>query len=169
MAQKDFEFYFKSFRKKAQLIEEFERNNSLFSLALDDALTEESAKAWRALWFINQIVSPALAEELYKVYDRLIIRLENEDPSLQRELLKLLQKLDLAEKWESYLFNQSQKIWEKLSNIPSTRVQALYCMLKIAGIYPELKTEIALYNESSYLEDLSPGIKRQVHRLFQKL
>lgn len=60
-------------------------------------------------------------------------------------------------------------IWEKLTNIPSTRVQALYCMLKIANKYPELKSEIALYNESSYVEDLSPGIKRQVHRLFQKL
>ena len=81
-----------SFRKKAQLIEEFERNNSLFSLALDDALTEDSAKAWHVIRFINQIVSPAVAEELDNVYDQLILRLKNEDPSLQRELRKLLQK-----------------------------------------------------------------------------
>jgi hypothetical protein len=141
-----------SFRKKAQLIEEFERNNSLFSLALDDALTEDSAKAWHVIRFINQIVSPAVAEEIDNVYDQLILRLKNEDPSLQRELRKLLQKIDLTEKWESYLFNHAQKIWETIANIPSTRVQAFYCMLKIASKYPELKSEIALYNESSYLE-----------------
>ncbi len=167
--KKSFAQIYQTFRKKAALVEEYGSRPILFQLALEDALYETPRHAWRALWFINQIKSPKLEEDLLAIYPQLIRRLEEGDPSLQRELLRLLQSLETPEDWESFLFDQAQLIWENIGNIPSTRIQALYCLLRIAKKHPALKNEIALYQEDYYLQDLSPGIKRQAQFRLAKL
>jgi hypothetical protein len=169
MIDHTFGFYWKQFPRKEDLLARNRQSPQLFSLALEDALKVDPKKAWRALWFINQLDKKEIEKHILSEYPQLIVRLEEEGSSLQRELLRLLQKFTIPEKWESYLFDQAQRIWEKLANIPSTRVQALYCMLKIADKYPELKQEIMIYNDPSFLEELSPGIKHQVQKIFAKL
>jgi len=167
--KESFAQYYLKFRQKAPLLNEYQSNPSLFRIALEDALNAKTSEAWRALWFINHILSPSVEEALLNVYPQLVKRLEENDASLQRELLKLIQNISLTEEWESYLFDQAQKTWEKIGTKPSTRIQALYCMLSIATKHPSLKNEIALYQEDYYLNDLSPGIKKQAQECLRKL
>lgn len=169
MIKKSFAYYHQKFATKAALLKEYQNKPLLFPLALESAVEEKPIKAWRALWFINHILSPAVEESLVKVYPQLIKRLEEDDASLQRELLMLMQNIGLPEEWESYLFDQAQKIWENIGKISSTRIQALSCLLKIAAKYPGLKNEIALYQEDYYLQGLSPGIKYQAQSRLGKL
>jgi hypothetical protein len=109
MIKKSFDHYLQKFAIKASLLKEYQNKTSLFPLALESALEEKAIKAWRALWFINHILSPSVEEALLNVYPQLIKRLEENDASLQRELLKLTQNISLPEEWESYLFDQAQK------------------------------------------------------------
>ena len=167
--KKSFAQIYQEFNKKAALIEQYQSEPLLFQSALESALNDKASEAWRAIWFINNINRPALENELLNVYPQLIKRLEEDDSSLQRELLRLMQNISLLESWESYLFDRAQKIWENIGKIPSARIQALYCLFKIAAKHPELKNEIALYQEEYYLQDLSPGIKRQALSRLAKL
>ena len=100
---------------------------------------------------------------------RIIDALKSKDDGHQRELLKILYKMELTEKYEGILFDYCMDIWEQISKSPSVRVNALKFIIKIAKKHPELSQEITFLTENHYLESLSPGAKHSVSMLMKKL
>lgn len=169
MSNNDFDYYWQSLRQKVALLNEYERNKNLLTLAWETALQADGTTAWRAVWFLNQLKPKEIENDFYNYLPQLCEKLKIKNPSLQRELLRLFKSFTIDERCEAYIFDEAQKIWENLGNISSTRVQAFFMMVQIANKYPELKEELSYYNEDSYVKDLSPGIKRQVQRKLNSL
>ena len=80
----------------------------------------------------------------------------------QRELLKILSRMEILEEYEGILFDHCVRIWEGIHKRPSIRYTAYCTMLRIMKKYPELSHEIDYYSQDHYLESLSPGIKNAI-------
>lgn len=87
----------------------------------------------------------------------------------QRDLLRVVQRMELSEEQEGALFSISVDIWEKLGKKPATRYHAFHTMLKVAEKYPELVNEIKILASEEYTESLSPGIRHSLQRKIDKL
>ena len=132
------------------------------------ALGNERPIAWRAAWVLNH----ALKKEtlLIKLHEaELIESLPHKEAGHQRELLKLLEKIEIDEEYEGILFDQCVSIWESIEKSPSVRVVAFRVIGKIATKYPEMKNEIEFLTQDHYVEGLSPGIKRSFQKILAKM
>ena len=108
-------------------------------------------------------------KRIQKYVKSIVDTLETKDEGHQRELLKILLKMELTEEYESILFDHCMNIWEGINKSPSVRVNALKFIIKIAKKHPELAKEITFLTEDHYLEFLSPGAKNSVSRLMREL
>ena len=98
---------------------------------------------------------PRLKKEdlLIKLHEPEILEvLPHKEAGHQRELLKLLEKIDIDEEYEGVLFDQCVSIWESIEKAPSVRVVAFRVIAKIAANYPEMKNEIRFLNQDHYVE-----------------
>ena len=139
-----------------------------FEEAIQLAISDRQPYAWRAAWLLWSCIEEN--DDRIKKYIRNIVdTLETKDDGHQRELLKILLKLELNEEYESILFDHCMNIWEGINKSPSVRVNALKFIIKIAKKHPELAKEITYLTEDHYLESLSPGAKNSVSKLMKKL
>ena len=86
----------------------------------------------------------------------------------QRQLLIILDKLQLNEDQNGHLLNHCLSIWEQVHKIPSTRIRAFQAMVKMTNEYPELKEELQLFTTNYYTQTLSKGIKISFLRLINE-
>lgn len=87
----------------------------------------------------------------------------------QRELIKVLQKLDLSETEEGTLFDVCVQLWCDLKKISSIRFMAFNYLLTVCKKYPDLKTELSLLSEDHYFDTLSDGIKRVLQKNLKEI
>ena len=87
----------------------------------------------------------------------------------QRELLKILLKMDLEKSFEGLLFDLFVDLWEQVRKQPSVRSFAFKGMVKVAEKYPELKNEVLLLTQSHYINPLSPGIRKSILKSIKNL
>lgn len=125
---------------------------------------------WRAAWILNGLSDTDL-QKLFPKTTVLIQRLLWDSPrdGYYREVFKLIHRLPLNEEEEGELYDAALKIWENLSYAPAVRAQALYALARIAKLYPELQQEILAYQDDHFLQGISPGILKQIQKLFSSL
>jgi hypothetical protein len=87
----------------------------------------------------------------------------------QRELLKILYRMELTDKGEGIIFDICIRLWEQISKDPSVRITALKFIIKIAKEHPELLNEIKVLMQDHYLNPLSPGVKKAVKRMMNEI
>lgn len=133
-------------------------------------LGEDPKLNWRAAWLIRSLPR-AEVQALFPSALGLIDRLQQPCPrdGYWREILKLISLLELNEEEEGLLYDAAIKIWEDLSLASAVRATALFTMAQIAEHYPELKQELLAYQDDHFLQGISPGIKKQIQRLFASL
>jgi hypothetical protein len=132
------------------------------------AFQSEVPVSWRAAWVLNH--ATIKNDERIKAHQSQIIEILPTKPDgHQRELLKLLDKIDLEEDLEGVLFDQCVTIWEAVEKSPSVRVVAFRVLAKVVKKYPEMKNEIEFLIQDHYLDSLSPGIKRSLQKFLAKL
>lgn len=133
-------------------------------------LSDHHAYNWRAAWILNGLSDQDL-RNLFPECSVLIQRLTWDSPrdGYYREVFKLISRLPLKEEEEGELYEAALKIWENLKFAPAVRAQALYTLARIAQLYPELKQEVLAYQDDHFLQGISPGILRQIHKLFASL
>lgn len=138
-----------------------------FKEVLDFALSNHE-KSWKAAWLINQALK---SEELpLQKYVKTICKAIHEKPSNhKRELLKLLEYIQLTEENEGYIFDVAVSCWEELKLQSGTRMVAFRLMAKITKRHPLLVAEIEALTENRFLEGLSPGIKHSVQRMREEV
>jgi hypothetical protein len=139
-----------------------------FEEAINLAASDKQPYAWRAAWLLwscmeeNDIKLQGHVKKLVNVISK-------KGDGHQRELLKILQKMELDEEDESVLFSVCMDLWEKNNKRPSVRYTAFVFMHRMVSKYPDLLPEIKLIAGDPYLDSLTPGIKMTVSRILSSL
>lgn len=153
---------------KDYLISYLAENPEQFNEALIIALSDEQPQAWRSAWVLNHCVKYN-DSRLKKYATKIIKEIKTKEDGHERELLKLLEKIELNESQEGYLFDICMTIWESIEKSPSVRITAFRILVNIVKKYPDLKNEITHLTQQHYTESLSPGIKNSFNRLKNEL
>ena len=132
----------------------------LIKLAIDD----KQPYSWRAAWLLWSCIEEndeKLRDKVQTIIEVLPDRVYNQ----QRELLKILQMMEIDEDHEGLLFEQCVTLWKDVGNQASVRYNALKVLAKMAKKYPELTVEFSFLTRSQYTKMLSAGVKNCVSRI----
>lgn len=139
-----------------------------FNEAIKLAISDKQPYSWRAAWLLWSCMEnndPRLIKYLKKIIDTLTITRDSQ----LRELLLILQRMELKDDYTGKLFNICVNIWEKLGKQPSVRINAFKLIVKIAKKHPDLSDEIIHLTQFHYLDTLSKAVKRSVFKLVEGL
>ncbi len=149
---------------KKEMMAWLEAHPESYKEAVHLAIADKQTYSWRAAWLLWGCMEdndPRIRPFIPAIIECLEIKPDGH----QRELLKILYRMDLSEEQEGFLFDVCMNVWEKTDKRPSVRHNAIRMIVKIASKYPELSNEIALITQSHYMESLSPGVRRAVWKM----
>lgn len=149
---------------KAGLISFVKDHPEIMEELMQLALSDKLPYSWRASWLVWSCMERndnRIKPYISKMVDSLPNRKENQ----QRELMMILQRMDLDDDLEGRLFGHCYKIWEQTGIQPSIRVNAFKLLVKMAKKHPDLKTELQFLTQPQYLDSLSKGVKWSVEKL----
>ena len=153
---------------KTDMISYMESHPEVFDEAIHLALGDKPTFSWRAAWLLWSCMDED--DPRVKKHTKSIINvLPEKNDNHQRELLKILQNLELDEEFEGVLFDICTGIWEKISKKPSVRHNAFRMLVKIAKKHPILSKEVLLLTQNHYLESLSPGVQNSILKMIKEL
>lgn len=132
------------------------------------AQTTTLPQCWRACWMLFHYSEPN-DSRLKPFVNELISAIENKSDGHQRELIKLVSKMELDDDQEGAMFDQCMGVWESVKKIPSVRMMAFRFIMKVLQKYPELVNEVKYIAQDHYVETLSPGVKASVSRQIEKI
>jgi len=153
---------------KDEMISFMDTHPEFFEEAIELAISDKQPYSWRAAWLLWSCMEEN-DKRIQKYIKKIVDTLETKDDGHQRELIKILLKMELKEDYEGILFDHCMDIWEQINKTPSVRVNALKLIIKIAKRYPELAKEIMFLTGDHYLESLSLGAKNSVSKLMKEL
>jgi hypothetical protein len=152
---------------KEGMIAYMEAHPEDFEEAIKLAISDNQPYSWRAAWLLWSCMMEN--DPRVQVHLKTIVNsIPEKQDGHQRELLKILMKMELDEESEGYLFDVCATIWEKINKRPSVRFTAFMLILKIAKKYPDLFQEIKALTQDHYLDSLSPGIKHSLSRTIKE-
>ncbi len=154
--------------RREVLLDYLEKKPECFDDAIKLALENDEILSWRATWLLNQ-TAVKNDKRLNTYTKKLIESVNGKRDGHQRELLKLIQKMDIDEEIEGYLFDICMTIWEDVDKIPSVRITAFRIIVDTAKKYPELINEIEFLAQEHFAETLSYGIKNSFERIKKEL
>jgi hypothetical protein len=149
---------------KDKFIELIHQNPDYIQELLDNFVSDIKPAAWRSAWLLRHVMNKNDVR-IEPLIPMMISVLSAKEDGHQRELLLILEKMELSDENIGALFDECSRIWETISKKSSTRIAAMKVMLNIAVIYPELNEEIQMLTEDHYTETLSPGIKKMLFRM----
>lgn len=149
---------------KDEIIEIINSNHKLFVEAIEIAISAKQPYAWRVSWILNHCMVKN-DQRFEKYIDKIIKSIDGKNDGHQRELLKILQNLELNDEQEGLIFDICMNIWESLGKSSSVRIVAFKILANIVKKYPELINEVEFLTQEQYLETLSPGIKKSFKKL----
>ncbi len=149
---------------KQEMIAWLETHPESFAEAVYLAVADKQPYSWRAAWLLWSCMEDD-DPRIRPFISGMIECLEDKRDGHQRELLKILYRMDISEAQEGLIFNLCMNVWEKVGKAPSVRHNAFRMIVRIASKYPDLSNEIALITQHHYLETLSPGVRRAVLKM----
>lgn len=152
---------------KDGMISFLKANPEYFEEAVQLALGDKQPYSWRAAWLLWSCLGEN-DSRLRKYISEIINVLPDKKDGHQRELMKILTKMELTEEQEGYLFNFCMTVWESIHKSPSVRYNAFIFLLKTVEKHPELMNEMVWFTQNQYLETLSPGVRHSLLRLIKK-
>jgi hypothetical protein len=151
---------------KAEMISYLSAHPEDFEEAIKLAIADKQPYSWRAAWLLwscmgknDQRIQGYVKNIIEKIADR------NDDQ--QRELLKILQQMEINKELEGLLFNHCLTVWEKINKKPSVRFNAFKVIVKIAQKHPELAHEINFLTQDQYMDSLSPTVKKSINEMIK--
>ena len=152
---------------KEGMISFMDNHPECFDEAIELAISNKQPYSWRSAWLLWSCIEEN-DKRIKGHIDKIINSLKNKKDGHERELIKILSKMELNEEQEGYLFNICMTVWEKINKRPSVRHTAFMFILKIAKKHPELRNEIAFFTQDQYLDTLSPGVKNSIYRMIKE-
>jgi hypothetical protein len=139
-----------------------------FNEAIELAISDDQPFAWRSAFLLSSCMEENDVR-VKKYIKPILTSIKSKKDGHQRELLKILYRMQLTDKSEGIVFDICIRLWEQISKDPSVRMTALKFIIKIANKHPELLNEITVLMQDHYLELLSPGVKESVKRMINEI
>ncbi len=149
---------------KDDLISYIKANQDEFQELIELSVSDKQPYSWRAAWLLWSCMDKndkRISNHIKKIIDILPERQDNQ----QRELLMVLQRMELETKNEGKLFDSCAKIWGNLNKNTSLRLNALKIMIALSKKYPDLLNEINSLTDSYYTENLTENVKNAIGKL----
>ena len=149
---------------KPRMMDAVRRHPRFFGQALRLLLAGQVVYTWRAAWLLNCNMNEndrRIRKHVNGLVEILPQRPENE----QREILKILLRMEIGEDTEGLLLDHCISIWKRPNLRPGVRYYALKLVSNIALRHPELRNELDLLTQDFHLETISPGIRRSIMKL----
>jgi hypothetical protein len=153
---------------KAEMIAYLKSNPDDFNEAIQLALSDKQPYSWRAAWLLWSCIDKndqRIQKHIEKIIATLPIRSDNQ----LRELLMILQQMELDDRYIAKLFDICVAVWKRIEKKPSVRYNAFKMLVKITKKHPELTQEIQLLTESQYMNPLSAGVRRSLLKMLSGL
>lgn len=153
---------------KAYLISYMNEYPLSFEEAIKLTLTDKKPYSWRAAWLLwscMEVNDRRIRKHVKDIINILPDRKDNQ----QRELLKILQQMQIMEEFEGLLFDHCVEVWEKINKQPSVRFNAFKMIVQIAKKHPDLSKEIFSLTQIQYMESLSPGVKKSIYQRIKEI
>lgn len=167
MGQSLFECLSKPVTKEA-ILARFEKNPGLFLEAAELVISIHSPQNWRSCWAIYHLMEDDDERLRSKIPD-FIRAIPGKSDGHQRELIKVISKMELDEEEEGKMFDICINIWESPKLISSLRMTAFRLMMGTLSKYPQVVDELKYFVRPQYLDSLSPGIRNSVKKQFQQV
>jgi hypothetical protein len=139
-----------------------------FDEAIKLAISDKHPFSWRSAWLLWSSMEEN-DKRIQKHIKTIVDSIKTKKDGHQRELLKILYRMKIKEKYEGRLFDICITIWEQIYKVPSVRYTALKFIIKIAKYHPELLGEIEFLTQDHYLKSLSPGVNRSIEKMMKKV
>jgi hypothetical protein len=131
-------------------------------------IADKQPYSWRAAWLLWSCIEEN-DRRIRKHVKDLIHVLPDRKDNQQRELLKILQQMEIKEELEGLLFNHCVAVWEKIHKQPSVRWNAFKILAQIAQRHPELSQELRSLTQSHYMESLSATVRKSINKMIQNI
>jgi hypothetical protein len=153
---------------KAQMISYLKSHPEDFEEAIELAISDKPPYSWRAAWLLWSCMETNDLR-IQKFLKRIISSISTKNDAQQREMLIILQKMDINTDSEGYLFDHCIKIWEKTGKKPSVRYNAFKMIIKLMKKHPDLSHELPLLTQDQYLDPFSPTAKKSIFKMINEL
>lgn len=153
---------------KADMISYLANHPEDFEEAIKLAISDKQPYSWRAAWLLWSCMEKN-DNRIKRYVKKIIDSIFDKNDSQQRDLLIILQRMDINEAYEGLLFNHCVTVWEKIGKKPSVRYNAFKMMIQIAKKHPDLCHEITYLMEDQYMDSLSPTAKKSIVKMMKDL
>lgn len=153
---------------KEGMISYVSENPESFGELIELMIADKQPYSWRAAWLVWSCMEKDDKRIRKYVKDIVNVLPERKD-NQQRELLKILELMEIKEEFEGLLFDHCVTVWKRIDKQPSVRFNALKILIKITKRYPELAKEIILLTNNHYTASLSPCVNKSVNRMIKDL
>jgi hypothetical protein len=154
--------------RKTDMISYMKSHPEDFEEAVKLAISNKQPYSWRAAWLLWSCMEkndPRIQKYMRQIFDTL-----SEKPDNQlRELLIILQRMELTEDYEGKLFDICTGIWERTEKQPSVRYNAFKLIIRVIKKHPGLLKEITFLTEPHYTDSLSHAVKKSVSAMMAGL
>ena len=144
------------------------KNPECFGELMDLSIADKHPYSWRAAWLVWSCMEKNDKRIRKYVKDIIKVLPERKDSQL-RELLKILEQMEINEECEGLLFDHCVTVWLKIDKRPSVRFNAFKILVKITHKYPELAKEVLLLTRNQYMVSLSPCVNKSVNKMIKDL
>ncbi|MCB9426742.1 MAG: hypothetical protein H6584_06905 [Flavobacteriales bacterium] len=149
---------------KDEMVAYLKNNSNEYLNAIELITSDAHPQAWRCAWLVGHCMKkndPLIQSKIESIIDAILYKKEGH----QRELLKILYKMQLTDEQEGKLFNLCMTIWETIGKTASVRITAFKFLITTLKKYPELKNEIDFLTQEQYTESLSSGLKHSFNKM----
>jgi len=153
---------------KEGMISFVKKNPECFGELMDLSVADKQPYSWRAAWLVWSCMEKN--DKRIRKYIKDIIKVlpERKDGQL-RELLKILEQMEIDEEHEGLLFDHCVTVWLRIDKRPSVRFNAFKILVKITHKYPELAKEVILLTRNQYMASLSPCVNKSINKMIKEI
>lgn len=153
---------------KDEMISFLKSHQEHFDEAIQLAISDKQPYSWRSAFLVWGVIEKN-DKRVQKYIESIVNCLKEKEDAHQRELLKILYKMKISEKYEGQIFDVCMNLWVQITKDPSIRITAFKFIVKIAKNHTDLLNEISHLTQDQYLESLSPGAKKSVLKMMKEI
>jgi hypothetical protein len=153
---------------KSDLIRYIQSHPEDFEEVIELALSNRQPYSWRATWILWSCMEKN-DKRILKYINQIIDSIPKSPDNQIRELLIILQRMDIDDAYEGKLFDYCIDLWEKIDKQPSLRYNAFKLMIQIIKKHPDLYSEIIWLTESRYLDTFSDNVRKSISITIERI
>ncbi len=149
---------------KKDMIHYLDSHPEEFTEAIELAIGYKQPYSKRAAWLLWSCMQNN--DSRIRIYREAILNgMYQKQDDHQRELIKVLLKMDLDRESEGKLFNLCISVWKKTNKKSSVRLTAFKMLVKILKNHRQLSSEVQYLIQDEYLDSLSSVARKSILKM----